>query len=157
MATWAKFRESWIGLILGCVAAVFVFLFGPDRGFTEAIRAIPQISTCIFGFLLTLLGIILQGNSPIISLMREEVRIYNRFIGFNKRIVILSFVLTISAFVAGYLDFSWLSCGLLQEYPIVWVGIKKTVIALLALGSVWLIIDLMAFIKLFYMLIKQTK
>lgn len=157
MATCAKIRENWMGLILGCVVAVIVFLFGPNWDFTEAIRAIPQITTCIFGFLLTLLGIILQGNSPIISLMREEVRIYNRFIGFNKRIVILSFVLTILAFVAGYLDFGWLSCGLLLEYPIVWAGIKKTVFALLALGSVWLIIDLMTFIKLFYMLIKQTK
>lgn len=146
-----------MGLILGCVVALIVFLFGPNWDFTEAIRAIPQITTCIFGFLLTLLGIILQGNSPIISMMRNEVKIYDRFIGFNKRIVILSFVLTILAFVAGYLDFSWLSCGLLQDYPTIWTGIKKMVIALLALGMVWLIVDLMTFIKLFYMLVKQTK
>lgn len=146
-----------MGLILGCVVALIVFLFGPNWDFTEAIRAIPQITTCIFGFLLTLLGIILQGNSPIISMMCKEVKIYNRFISFNKRIVILSFVLTISAFVAGYLDFSWLSRGLLQDYPTIWTGVKKKVIALLALGMVWLIIDLMTFIKLFYMLIKQAK
>lgn len=157
MATCAKIRENWMGLILGCVVALIVFLFGPNWDFTEAIRAIPQITTCIFGFLLTLLGVILQGNSPIISMMRNEVKIYDRFIGFNKRIVILSFVLTILAFVAGYLDFSWLNCGLLQDYPTIWTGIKKMVIALLALGMVWLIVDLMTFIKLFYMLVKQTK
>ena len=91
MATLAKIKESYSGIFWGLVLAILIVLFvNPTyKESIDMIRALPQLTTCIFGFLLTLLGIILQGDGPIVTKMQSSTVIYNRFIGFNKKIVIL--------------------------------------------------------------------
>lgn len=157
MATFAKIRERWSGLFWGGIAAIIVFLFYAEGEFVDAIRALPQITTSIFGFLLALLGIILQGSGPVIEMMRESKTVYNRFLDFNKHIVFLSFALSIVAYIHGYLVLPWLKGGLSSIYPQVVNYVLKVIFSLLVLCSVWLVVDLMIFVKLFYLLIKRSK
>ena len=159
MATFAKIKENYFGVFWGViVATLVVFVFKPTYSESiDIIRALPQLTTCIFGFLLTLLGIILQGDGPVILSMRGSIKVYNRFIGYNKKIVILSFILTIIALIAGYVSHSWLNGFLLAIHPFCPVVARCISIFVLTFCSVWLIVDLMIFVKLFYLLIKQSK
>lgn len=158
MATFSKIRENYLGILFGALVAVGVFFLNPAYNRSiDMIRALPQLTTCIFGFLLTLLGIILQGDGPVIQKMRDSAKIYNRFIDYNKKIVVLSFVLSIVTLVIGYVDYSWIHSFLSSINPKLCTLGGRLVIALLAFGSIWLIVDLMTFVKLFYMLIKKSK
>lgn len=83
--------------------------------------------------------------------------VYNRFIGYNKKVVILSFALTIIALIMGYVNYTWLNSLLLKintSFPLI---VRKIAISILTFGEVWLVVDLMIFVKLFYMLIKESK
>lgn len=159
MATLAKIKESYSGIFWGLVLAILIVLFvNPTYNESiDMIRALPQLTTCIFGFLLTLLGIILQGDGPIVTKMQSSTVIYNRFIGFNKKIVILSFVVTVLALIMGYANYDWLKSLLVSWHPLLPLVVRKVSVFVLSFGSVWLVVDLMIFVKLFYMLIKESK
>lgn len=159
MATFAKIKENYSGILSGLLLAVIVvFLLNPAYSdCIDMIRALPQLTTCIFGFLLTLLGIILQGDGPVITKMRDSVVVYNRFIAYNKKVVILSFALTIIALLMGYVNHSWLNKLLLEVCASLPCIVRRAAIFILTFGSVWLVVDLMVFVKLFYMLIKESK
>ena len=158
MATTDKLIERYLGILIGVVVAILVFLLNPSFNKSAGlVRALPQLTTCIFGFLLTLLGIILQSESPVIVKMRGKTEMYNRFIDFNKRIVVLSFVISFFSLLVGYIDFSWVH----DFCDSIWVELYPTtgriVLAVLSFGMVWLIVDMITFVKLFYKLIKQSK
>ena len=159
MATFAKIRELYSGIFWGIVLATLIILFVNPiyKECIDMIRALPQLTTCIFGFLLTLLGIILQGDGPIIKKMQNSTVIYNRFIAFNKKIVVLSFAVTVLALIMGYVNYDWLKSLLSSMHPLLPMYVRKVSVFLLSFGSVWLVIDLVTFIKLFYMLIKKSK
>lgn len=159
MATFAKIRENYSGVFWGVVLAILIVLFvNPTyKECIDMIRALPQLTTCIFGFLLTLLGIILQGDGPIITKMQSSTVIYNRFIGFNKKIVILSFAMTVLALIMGYANYDWIKLLLINWHPSLPLIVRKVSVFILSFGSVWLVVDLMTFVKLFYMLIKESK
>lgn len=159
MATLAKIRENLLGVFLGVLAAgIVVFLLDPTYSdCIDLIRALPQLTTCVFGFLLTLLGIVLQGESPLIAKMRDSKVVYNRFINYNKKVVVLSFVLTIVALIMGYVSYSWLNGLLLKFCQSTPILVRKFALFILTFGAVWLVVDLMTFVKLFYLLIKESK
>lgn len=158
MAKFAKYWEQYSGIFWGAIGGVVVWLLNPS--YTDSIdlvKALPQLTTCIFGFLLTLLGIILQGDGPLIQNMKEATKVYNRFIGYNKKVVILSFVMTLFALLVGYIRYEWLHNFIVSVNPCMAVYIRRYALSFLAFGSVWLVVDLMIFVKLFYLLIKQSK
>lgn len=158
MATWAKIKENWSGVFWGFLMAIIMYYVNPKYSeCRELIKAIPQLSTCVFGFLLTLLGIILQGSGPVIERMKSSTILFNRFIGYNKRIVLLSFFISIVAFVFGYIDFSWAKECMASFCASSVVFVKKLFISLLTWSCVWLIVDMITFINLFYLLIKAPK
>ena len=159
MASFAKILENYSGIFLGIIfATLIVFFLNPTyKECIDMIRALPQLTTCIFGFLLTLLGIILQGGGPIVTKMQNSTVIYNRFIGFNKKIVILSFAVTVMALIMGYANYAWLKSLLVNWHPLLPLIVRRVSVFVLSFGLVWLVVDLMIFIKLFYMLIKESK
>lgn len=158
MATFAKIRENYLGIFCGFFCGIVAWVLNPSyEESIDLIRALPQLSTCIFGFLLTLLGIILQGDGPVIKNMRGSNVIYNRFINYNKKVVIISFVLTLLALIAGYVHYDWIHNIIISICPSLTVIVRKLVISILTFGSVWLVVDLTIFIRLFYLLIKQSK
>ena len=158
MATLAKIRENYLGLAIGVLCGVGVWFLNPSYVESiDLIKALPTLTTCIFGFLLTLLGIILQGDGPVIQNMRGSTIIYNRFINYNKKVVLLSFVMTLLALVAGYVHYDWLHQIIVSINPSLTAIARKTTISVLATGSIWLVVDLTIFVHLFYLLIKQSK
>ena len=91
----AYWKEQFGGIILGFILSVLVFVSSPELSkWKEFIKEIPNIGMCTFGFLLTFLGIILQGGSDTIEWMKSRKDLFPRFIAFNKRIVILSIILS---------------------------------------------------------------
>ena len=152
----AYWREKSGGIMLGFVLSVFVFLINPELSkWKEFIKEIPNIGMCTFGFLLTFLGIILQGGSKTIEWMKSRETLFQRFIDFNRRIVILSIVISVYAYFLAFFNFEWI-----REYFIdfmcIYHIIRKLLISLFVLLSVWFLYDVMYFIKIFYLLIKKN-
>lgn len=143
------------GLSAGIIVCSIIVVLNPTfSNWRPLIIEFPAIGMCAFGFLLTFLGIILQGNSDTIKWMMSRDELYNRFIAFNKRIVIISFVLSLYSYILGYVDFQviigCLSSKLFQIIKNVSIG---TFCGLL----VWFIIDTFQFTRLFYVLIRKTE
>ena len=126
--TYSYWKESIGGIIIGFISSI--------------------------GFLLTLLGIILQGNSSTIDWMRSRKKLFNRFIQYNKRIVILSFIISIYSYILGFFNFKYYVEQLPLSDCIINLG-EKIVISIFFGLLVWFVIDTLHFIKVFYALIKE--
>ena len=152
----AYWKEKLGGIILGIILSVFVFLISPELSkWKEFIKEIPNVGMCTFGFLLTFLGIILQGGSKTIEWMKSRETLFQRFIDFNRRIVILSIVISVYAYFLAFFNFEWIkecfvNCICLYEI------ILRILISTFAFLSVWFLYDTMYFIKIFYLLIKKN-
>ena len=143
------------GLLLGIVTFIIIWFINPNfSNWKPFILEFPAIGMCAFGFLLTFLGIILQGNSETINWMMSREKLYNRFISFNKRIVVISFVLSLYSYIIGYTNFqnirALLSPQLVQIVKNISIGIFCGLLA-------WFIIDTLQFTRLFYVLIRKTE
>jgi hypothetical protein len=152
--TFAYWKERYMGLFLGVICAVFVLWIDPELpNWKDFIQEIPNISMCIFGFLLTFLGIILQGNSQTIEWMKSRKILFQRFIAFNKRVVVLSFAVSLYSYFLGYFNLEWLMNIL--YYPCVLPISSRFLISGFSLLFVWLLIDILIFTKIFYLLIEK--
>lgn len=143
------------GLLLGIVTFIIIWFINPNfSNWKPFILEFPAIGMCAFGFLLTFLGIILQGNSETINWMMSREKLYNRFISFNKRIVVISFVLSLYSYIIGYTNFqnirALFSPQLVQIVKNISIGIFCGLLA-------WFIIDTLQFTRLFYVLIRKTE
>lgn len=143
------------GLLLGIVTFIIIWFINPNfSNWKPFILEFPAIGMCAFGFLLTFLGIILQGNSETINWIMSREKLYNRFISFNKRIVVISFVLSLYSYIIGYTNFqnirALLSPQLVQIVKNISIGIFYGLLA-------WFIIDTLQFTRLFYVLIRKTE
>lgn len=148
---WEKFG----GLLLGIIAFVIIWFINPIfSNWKPFIVEFTTIGMCAFGFLLTLLGIILQGNSDTITWMMSWNELYNRFISFNKRIVIISFVLSLYSYIIGYVNFQTIKDLLCPQLVQIAENIMIGVFGVLL---VWFINDTFRFIILFYELIRKTE
>jgi hypothetical protein len=154
--TFAYWKEKIGGIILGFILSVFLFLLNPELSeWKEFIKEIPNIGMCTFGFLLTFLGIILQGGSDTIEWMKSREALFQRFISFNKRIVILSIILSVYAYFVAFFNFEWIQ-DCLVHYVCLYETILKLLISIFMLISIWFLYDVMYFIKIFYLLIKKN-
>ena len=148
---WEKIGGLLAGIVVCCIIGAIHPTFSHWKPF---IIEFPTIGMCAFGFLLTFLGIILQGNSETIKWMMSRDKLYNRFIDFNKRIVIISFVLSLYSYLIGYADFQTIKSLLSPQL----VQIAKTILIGVFCGLlVWFVIDTFQFTKLFYVLIRKTE
>lgn len=148
---WEKYGGLFAGVIVCCIIGI---IHPASSSWKPFIVEFPAIGMCAFGFLLTFLGIILQGNSDTITWMMSRDVLYNRFIAFNKRIVIISFVLSLYSYIIGYADFQSIKNNLSpQSYQI----IKNVLISIFCGLLVWFIIDTIQFTRLFYILIRKSE
>ena len=137
--------EKYGGLFAGVIACCIIGTIHPaSSSWKPFIVEFPAIGMCAFGFLLTFLGIILQGNSDTITWMMSRDVLYNRFIAFNKRIVIISSLIGINAFLLLLKSSSNFN--------------KSNVLISIFCGLlVWFIIDTIQFTRLFYVLIRKSE
>jgi len=151
-----KTLAYWVENFLGIISAIiffFILIIKKKCQFDlslDMIKAFPTIGITSFGFLLTVLSIIVQGNGVAIEFLRNRTTLYNRFIGFNKRAILLSFILTILTFIVGNLK--------VENYftdTIIIYRYKHFIVACFYGMLVWFLIDLISFLRIFYLLIKK--
>jgi len=155
--TLSYWKELYGGIIAGLIVSIFIYWLKPiTANWIDFIKAFPTIGMCAFGFLLTFLSIILQGNSEAITWMKSRKNLFRRFVVYNKRIVIVSFYLSISSYGFGFVKFELLN-NIFNLTAGNYLLIQQVLIALFAGGATWLIIDTVCFIHIFYSLIKEDK
>ena len=113
--------------------------------FCDLIQEFPAIGMCSFGFLLTFLGIILQGNSEALTRFRSRKKLFERYVKNNKRIVTLSLFLSIYAYVIGYSHIEYFSLS----------GVERFYVALFIDFFFKFVCDFVMFIRVFYLLIRN--
>jgi len=99
--TFSYYVEKFIGFIVGVGSAVLVYKSWTVCSFictSNFFDKIITISTTLFGFLLTVLTLIVQSSSAVISNMKKRGS-YKRLISFNKNIVLLSAIVCILSLV----------------------------------------------------------
>ncbi len=151
----AFWKERYGGMTLGIFISIPIFFTDTNiSAWKDFIKEIPALGMCAFGFLLTFLGIILQGYSQTIEWMKSRTILFDRFIFFNKRIVILSIILSVYSYFLAFFKFEWLISNL-QYLELLWKYAQKTMIAIFLILAVWFLHDVLYFIKVFYLLLKK--
>lgn len=149
--------ETYGGPFISGVLTVATFMLHPSfYGSMKAISNLPTITTCIFGFLLTLFGIIIQGNGAMIKKMKSTNVVFERYISFTKRIIWISLFLSVFAFGVGSINMSWWNV-VFEDLPIRRIIVEELVLMVLVFFSFWLVLDLIYFIHLFFLLIRTEK
>ena len=80
-------------------------LLGSLEELQEFIKSFVDFGSLCFGVLLTFFGIVIQSSSETIRRMKRRTKTFNRFIVYNRNIIIFSLVLTVCAYILGNLNF----------------------------------------------------
>lgn len=141
---------GWIAFAIGFIGSC---LYGPDNyHYTNLIDEFPAIGLGIFGFMLTFIAIILQSSNKTIDYMKGQTTLFKCFVDYNKRVVCLSAILTLFAYLSSSFSipfnnvifgFSVHQCIKVAMVSLFW-GL------LLKLG-----VDMFFFIRIFYILLKK--
>lgn len=124
-----------IAVLVGVVNLIFPSLF-TCKDPTLIISKSVDISFIVFGFLLTVLTLIIQSNKEI-----KDRILYSRLINFNKRIVYL-------ALFQGF--YSLLYTSLFDKIRM--LKEREWFVSIFILLFIWIVLDLLQFIKIFYKL-----
>jgi len=153
--TLSYWRELYGGMMIGIIVTIIIFILKPNiSNWTDFIKEFPTIGMCAFGFLLTFLSIILQGGSDAILWMKSRKILFKRFISYNKRIVIISFYLSICSYIFGFLNFELLK-NMFDLTDCSFILMHQFLISLFGGFTTWFVIDTICFINIFYLLIKE--
>ncbi|MDD2635943.1 MAG: hypothetical protein PHW82_10630 [Bacteroidales bacterium] len=129
-----------IALLFGVANLIWQNLF-TCKDPTMIISKSIDISFIIFGFLLTVLALILQTTKKI-----RNRNLYPRLIRFNKRIAYLSLTAGFYSLIYSSV-FSSISTTIYKEY----------FVSIYIFVFVWIIIDLILFIRIFYKLAEEDE
>lgn len=140
--------ENYLGVSVGFLIILIVnsqwksFIFITDKDFYD--KLIP-ICTTLFGFLLTILTLIIQSDSKAVLELKGK-KSFGRLIKYNKKIVLLSMGISIVCLIMIFVS-KLLVCEL---------AIYLRYISLLNLFFfIWTIVDTITFVSLFYKLLLQ--
>ncbi len=156
--TLSYWKELYFGPFLGFILAIV--LINLEHSFSEwvtLIKEFPALGMCAFGFLLTFLSIILQGNNETIVWMKSRKILFEKFVSFNKRIVMLSLILTLYSYILCYAHFKWIIDLIMSCPPEFRHWLKVSLISIFGGLMIWFFIDTFTFINIFYHLIKKSK
>lgn len=145
-ADWWFEKGSWIVALI--ITLLCYFKIHPQLDFfVPLIKEFPTIGMCAFGFLLTLLGIIIQSDTEIIIWLKSDKKLYNRFIRLNRRVVVVSFIISLLSYLIGFINWPDLIENENSNLIIIsiWLGLLS-----------WFILDVIYFLRIFYLLIQRT-
>lgn len=134
-----KFMGLGIGLLAGCLSYKY-WGFCSFICSTNFFDKVITISTTLFGFLLTVLTLIIQSTSPVILQMKQHGS-YKRLILFNKNIVLLSATVCIISLILNSTSEKLLaeSLNLLRILSLINFAL-----------FIWSIVDTFIFVFIFY-------
>lgn len=142
-----KIRDYYLSLILSIAVSVLLFhwdIVNFDNS-TNLFQQFPVLGTCSFGFLLTMFTVIIQRNNSAIRQMRDRKKPYERFVNFNKYVVILAFLVTVYSFIIGNIKFA-------EQFPY-----KEWMCLVFYILFIWFIVQTLYFLCVFYTLVKGLK
>ena len=150
--TMSYWHEKYGGTLYGfLVFILFLVVIKPEYySYKKLIQEFPSIGMCAFGFMLTFLGIILQGDSSTIQHMKSRQILYDKFIAYNRIVVILSLIISIYSYVIGYMGINSTISSVIPYYSY----FKDVFVALFWGLATKLLVDTYIFVKLFYLLLK---
>lgn len=96
----------------------YAYLLGSLGELQEFIKSFVDFGSLCFGVLLTFFGIVIQSSSETIRRMKLKTRAFNRFIVYNRNIIIFSLALTVYAYLLGNLKFWKISTYSISEFAI---------------------------------------
>lgn len=139
-----KILDNYLPLLIAFISVCLLWKYNlvDYNNSKELIKQFPVIGTCAFGFLLTMFSLIIQGNNVAIDRMRKRIKPFQRFVCFNKRVVILSFIATLYSYFIGYFSFD-IACNNIEWLVLFFYWI-----------IIWFIIDVFYFLIIFYMLVQ---
>lgn len=158
--TISKFFESYKGYLSGTIVLV-LYLFCRESvdisGEMKMLSPFMSIGGALFGFMLTLLGIILQGQTKLINEMKKNDYLFKRMVQFNRSVVLKSIVVVIILFYLPAI-LKLIECiknTNFQIYALKWV--HKGVFGLIWAAIMCVLIEALRFVRVFYMLIKYSQ
>lgn len=123
----------------------YAYNLGPLEELQEFIKSFVEFGSLCFGVLLTFFGIVIQSSSETIRQMKRRVKTFNRFIVYNRNMIIFSLVLTVCAYILGNLNF-WM---------ITTFSISELVISIFFGALVYFLYGLLYLLLIFFNLLRQ--
>ena len=108
----------------------------------EFIKSFVEFGSLCFGVLLTFFGVVIQSSSETIRRMKRRSKPFNRFIEYNRNMIIFSLALTVYAYILGNLNF-WK------------ISISEFVISIFIGAFVYFLYGLLYLLLIFFNLLHQ--
>lgn len=139
-----RFASPFLSVVV--VLLFFFFVPIPKEMLIPVMKDFQNIGICIFGFLITTMSIIIQGDSQSLRRIKENKILYSRIISFNKRVVTIALASAIYSLIFGNISnsFAWID-------GTVWEIISSVFCGLLFI----FLCDIIYFSKIFYQLISN--
>lgn len=106
MSRFFDYKAPLLGTIVVAILSFkYTSFLGSLEELQEFIKSFVDFGSLCFGVLLTFFGIVIQSSSETIRRMKRRTKTFNRFIVYNRNIIIFSLVLTVCAYILGNLNF----------------------------------------------------
>lgn len=106
MSRWLDYR---VPFLLACLVAFLAFKYIPasesEDDYQKFMSAFVEFGSLCFGVLLTFFGIVIQSSNDTVRQMKRKANRFNRFVLYNRNIIMFSLALTVYAYIFGNLDF----------------------------------------------------
>ena len=146
-----QFLEKYAAAIIGITFGYFIYRYcGINyESSKEFIKQYTTIGTCLFGFLLTLFSIIIQGKNVVINKIISNSNTFIRFVRLNKQVVMVTLLLTIYAYIIGYINIEcYISASIYKE------EILNIITIIFYGGFIWTFLITIYFLIIFYFIIQ---
>lgn len=146
MSRFFDYKAPFLGaMVVAFLSFKYVYILGSLEELQEFIKSFVDFGSLCFGVLLTFFGIVIQSSSETIRQMKHRMKIFNRFIVYNRNIIIFSLVLTICAYILGNLNF----------WKITTYSISELVISIFFGALVYFLYGLLYLLLIFFNLLHQ--
>ena len=134
-----------VALVVAFLSFKFAYFLGSLDKLQEFMKSFVEFGSLCFGVLLTFFGIVIQSSSETIRQMKSRAKNFNRFIVYNRNMIIFSLVLTICAYILGNLNF----------WKITTYSISELVISIFFGALVYFLYGLLYLLLIFFNLLRQ--
>lgn len=135
----------WMAIGVAFLFFKYVGISGQEKMYQDFMKSFVEFGSLCFGVLLTFFGIVIQSSSETIRQMKRRVKTFNRFIVYNRNMIIFSLVLTVCAYILGNLNF----------WKITTYSISELVISIFFGALVYFLYGLLYLLLIFFNLLRQ--
>ena len=146
MSRFFDYKAPFLGaMVVAFLSFKYVYILGSLEELQEFIKSFVDFGSLCFGVLLTFFGIVIQSSSETIRQMKSRAKNFNRFIVYNRNMIIFSLVLTVCAYILGNLNF----------WKITTYSISELVISIFFGALVYFLYGLLYLLLIFFNLLHQ--